>query len=675
MVHRPRHYRAQAWLRRGALALLTLATTGWAAAQLSTVLAGNHGLGALEILLLALFVGCFLWIAFSFWAAIAGFAVLLARVRQPGLRPSPPGPPQLRSRTAVVMAIYNETPERVFANMRAIVESVNATGQGAAFDFYMLSDTTDPDTWVAEEMEWHRLTRELGPAGRVFYRRRRKNTAKKSGNIADFCQRWGRHYEYMVVLDADSLMEGRTLVAMARLMDANPGAGLIQAPPVCINRNTLFARMLQFAGRVYGPVFAAGQAFWQMGEGNYWGHNAIIRTRAFIDYCGLPELSGKPPFGGHIMSHDFVEAALLVRAGWSVWLVPELGGSYEEVPPTLLDYAKRDHRWCQGNLQHARILPARGLNAVSRFHFVNGIMSYVASPLWLAFLGLGLTLATVNTLFPRAYFGEEKQLFPDWPIFDAALAQSLFVLALGFLLVPRLLGLLLFLLDGPARRAAGGAVRIVAGTAAELLYSTLLAPAMMLFQSNFVAQTLFGGSIGWAPQNRDDGGIPWKVAFRAHLGHMVLGVTVGVLAFAIDPVLLMWLSPLVAGLVLAVPLAQLSSRRDLGTWLRRRRLFLIPEETAPPPVVVRAREIFAGLESAPRGDADGLRRVLTDPIANAVHKLVLAATNEGPPPESAELFVARRKLANGQALTAPEKALLLYDRPTLDAGRPVPVAA
>jgi len=673
-MQRPHRYRAQAWLRRGALILLTLATTGWAAAQLSIVLAGNHGLGTLEILLLALFVGCFLWIAFSFWAAIAGFAMLLARAHQPGLHQPPPKPSRLESRTAVVMAIYNEEPARVFANMQAIYESVAATAEGHAFDYYMLSDTTNPDIWVAEELAWHALTTRLGPGTRLFYRRRRQNTAKKSGNIADFLKRWGRHYDYMVVLDADSLMEGRTLVAMARLMDVNPRAGLIQAPPACINRNTLFARMLQFAGRIYGPVFAAGQAFWQMGEGNYWGHNAIIRTRAFMEHCGLPELPGKPPFGGHILSHDFVEAALLVRGGWSVWLVPELGGSYEEVPPTLLDYAKRDHRWCQGNLQHARVMGAAGMNPVSRFHFLSGIMSYTASPLWLLFLGLGLTIAAVNTLFPKAYFGVQKQLFPDWPIFDAALAKSLFLLALGFLLIPRLLGVLLVLIDGPTRRGAGGALRVIVGTVVELIYSTLLAPAMMLFQSKFVTTTLLGGTIEWTPQNRGDGGIPWPVAFRAHIGHMLLGLIVGLLAFAIDPNLFLWLSPLVAGLILAVPLAQFSSRRDLGAWLRQRKLFLIPEETAPPPVLVRAREIFAELEARPRGEEDGLRRVLTDPLANAIHKLALAAAEDNPPDESAELFVARRKLANGQPLSASEKALLLYDRATLDS-RPVPVAA
>ena len=672
-MNRSFSYRAHAWLRRGALALLTLGTTGWAAAQLATVLAGNHGLGVLEFLLLALFVGCFLPIAFSFWAAIAGFAVLVARAGQPGLNQPPPNAGAPRGRTAIVMAIYNEDPHRVFANIQAIYKSVAATGQGQAFDFYMVSDTTDPDIWIAEELAWHALTRRLGPNARVYYRRRRKNIARKAGNIADFCRRWGRHYDYMVVLDADSLMEGPTLVAMARLMDANPGAGLIQAPPICVNRNTLFARMLQFSGRVYGPVFAAGQAFWQMGEGNYWGHNAIIRVRPFIEHCGLPELSGKPPFGGHIMSHDFVEAALLVRAGWSVWLVAELGGSYEEVPPTLLDYAKRDHRWCQGNLQHARLVPASGLNAVSRLHFINGIMSYVASPLWLAFLGIGLALATVNTLFPQAYFGAHKQLFPNWPIFDAALAKSLFVLALGFLLVPRVLGVALTLADRRSRRASGGAVRILVGTAIELIYSTLLAPAMMLFQSKFVMKTLLGGSIGWATQNRDDAGIPWRIAVRAHLGHMLLGVGVGALAFAIDPALLLWLSPLIAGLVLSVPIAQFSSRRDFGAWLRRRRLFLIPEETAPPATLVRAQQLAQ--EGPAADEVDGLRRVLGDPIAHAVHRFLLAATAEAPPPKSAELFLARRKLAEGQALTQAEKALLLYDPATLDSAGPMPAVA
>jgi membrane glycosyltransferase len=672
-------YRRAAWLRRGGLALFTVLATVVATAQLATVLAGNRGIGALEALLLALFAACFVWIAFSFGASLAGFAALVLGRRQPGLvwpdaaaarRP-------LASRTAIVMAMYHEDPARVCANLQAIAESLAATGHGAAFDLYMLSDSVDPDAWVAEEMAWHALTRRLGPGARVFYRRRRKNVAKKAGNIADFCTRWGRHYDFMLVLDADSLMDGDTIVRMARLMEANPRAGLVQAPPMCVNRNTLFARMLQFAGRVYGPVFAAGTAFWQLGEGNYWGHNAIIRTAAFMAHCGLPILAGKPPFGGHILSHDFVEAALLRRAGWSVWMAPELAGSYEEVPPTLLDYAKRDHRWCQGNLQHARVLVSQGLHPVSRFHLANGIMSYVASPLWLLFLAIGLALATVNTLLAPDYFGAEKQLFPNWPIFDAALAQGLFLLALGFLLVPRLLGVALTLADERTRRAAGGAPRIVVGAALELVYSTLLAPSMMLLQSRFVFLTLMGRSIDWGTQSRDDRGISWADAARSQVWHTAIGLLLGALAYVLDPAMFLWLSPLVLGLAVSIPLAQLSSRRDIGQRLRAWGLFLIPEETAPPPVLARARAIQAEIAAAAPAtvEADGLKRVLGDPVVRAVHVFLLEATGEPPSAEGPELAAARERLAAGAALDRAEKSLLLYDRALLSAAAPSAAAA
>ncbi len=660
------------WLRRAALGLLTALTTGWATAQLATVLAGNHGLGWLEIVLLALFVACFLWIAFSFWAAIAGFLMLSLGLPQPGLRWPDPAmmakPPQ--SRSAIVMAVYNEDPERIFASLQAIHESLKATGAGEAFDFFVLSDSTDPDAWVAEEMAWHAATQRLGPGSRLFYRRRRRNTAKKSGNIADFCQRWGRHYDYMIVLDADSLMDGQTLVMMARLMDANPRAGLVQAPPVIVNRKTMFARVLQFSGRVYGPVFAAGQAFWQAGDGNYWGHNAIIRMDAFMTACGLPELSGRPPFGGHIMSHDFVEAALLRRAGWKVWMVPELTGSFEEVPPTLMDYAKRDHRWCQGNLQHYRIVAAKGLHPVSRFHLINGIMSYIASPLWLAFLTIGLVVTTVNTLFPRAYFGSEKQLFPNWPIFDAELAKSLFLLALAFLLVPRLLGAIGAVSSATQRVAQGGTLRILASVFFELIYSTLLAPAMMLLQSKFVMKTLSGRSIDWGTQNRGDQGIGWRAAVRSHWGQTALGILIGALTVAIDPNLFWWLSPLVLGLLVAIPIAQFSSRLDVGLWLGRAGLFLVPEESSPPPVIARANALHGELAAQAPGVRDGLEVVMRDPLANAIHRHLLIAGNEAPAEESDALADARRKFASRQTLTPAEKSLLLYDIKTLDAALP-----
>ena len=258
------------------------------------------------------------------------------------------------------MPIYNEAPSRVFSAVQAIYEDVEATGLGDAFDYFFLSDTTDPNIWIAEERALLAM-RERLPGARIYYRRRRKNVARKAGNIADFVMRWGAAYPQMVVLDADSLMTADAIVRLAAAMEADPDAGIIQSLPLIVNRNTAFARLQQFAARIAGPVIAAGLAAWMGRDGNYWGHNAIIRTRAFADHCGLPDLPGRPPFGGHILSHDFVEAALMRRAGYAVTMLPTLGGSFEESPPSLIDLAARDRRWCQGNLQHIRVLPSARL--------------------------------------------------------------------------------------------------------------------------------------------------------------------------------------------------------------------------------------------------------------------------------------------------------------------------
>ena len=252
---------------------------------------------------------------------------------------------------------------------------------------------------------------------------------------------WGKRYDYFICLDADSLMTGDTLVYLARLMDMNPKAGLIQTSPQPIGGKTLFARIQQFASALYNPLFALGTAFWYPGRSNYWGHNAIIRTEAFMTDAGLPILPGKPPLGGEILSHDFVEAALLARSGWSVWLVPEVGGSYEELPPTLADYAQRDQRWCQGNLQHSRLLPMKGLLAVSRMHLLFGVMSYMASVFWLALLMFAtLESAWLNTA-NWAYFPDAGSLFPTWPVSKTFEMLGLYSITMGMLFVPKLMAM------------------------------------------------------------------------------------------------------------------------------------------------------------------------------------------------------------------------------------------
>ncbi|NBB81812.1 MAG: glucans biosynthesis glucosyltransferase MdoH [Alphaproteobacteria bacterium] len=654
-----------------------LATTAFALRVMDAAI-GNLAPPAWHALLLVLFGLSFGWLAITFFAQLAGFVHLAIGRRQPGLA-DPPAAMPLVDRTAVVMAICNEDPARVAGNVQAIWESLQATGAGEAFDLFLLSDTRDPDAWIAEERAWAGLVERTGGRGRIFYRRRPDHDGRKAGNIAEFCQRWGGRYESMIVLDADSLMTGEAMVALARLMQANPRAGLIQVPPAIVNRNTLFARMLQFAGRVYGPIAAAGQAAWQHDEGNYWGHNAIVRIEAFTRCCGLPKLPGRAPLGGDILSHDFVEAAFLVRGGWQVWMVPELGGSWEECPPTLLDYAQRDRRWCQGNLQHAKVIGAHGLHPISRMHLANGILSYVASPFWLAFLTGGLAFAVTHLVTEPEYFRGDQTFLPIWPTFDAAAAIGLLSLAAAMLVLPRVFGVILAVADRATRRAGGGALAIAASAGVELVISTLLAPVMMLFQTAFVIQILAGRAVGWGGQRRDDGGVGWGEAVRRHAGHTLIGLIVGATAWTLSAPLFWWLSPLVAGLVLSIPLCLVTARADLGLLAGRLGLFRIPEETDPPMVIARANDLARRLADDPDLAGDGLARILTDPAAAALHGLILeesgidAATADADTRDA--LAIARRRLAEGGPLTRAQRLLLLCDPETVAAGGPVSHAA
>jgi len=665
--------------RRTAIFGATGASTAIATGELHQVLRVS-GTTWVEVGLLALFAVNFVWVALSFWASLAGFFVLRWRLGPPGLaRPRPDAP--LTARTAVLVPVYNEDPACVYANLEAIYRSVTATGHLDAFDFFVLSDTTDPDVWVAEELGWAALCRRLGGQGRVFYRKRRRNSGRKAGNIADFCRRWGRRYETMVVLDADSVMDGETLVTMARLMAVNPDVGLIQSPPVIIGRHTLFARLHQFASRLYGPVFAAGQAFWQLGDGNFWGHNAIIRTRAFMDACGLPELPGRAPFGGHILSHDFVEAALLRRAGWRVWLLPELGGSYEETPPTMLDFAKRDRRWCQGNLQHLRVLVARGLHPISRLHLAMGVMSYLSSPLWLVFLTCGLLMAVHAQVFAPPYFPHHETLFPVWPTLDVARAATLFAVTMGMLAVPKLLGLALALGDARLVRGFGGRVRTVVSMLLEMVFSALVAPVMMLFHTRFVVDILRGRDAGWMKQRRDDGSVTVGEAVARHAGHTLFGAALGATAWTVSPVLFWWLSPLVIGLILAAPLNVLSARAGAGAWARRRRLFVIPEEADPPLALYRANTLTETYRGLMPGTVDGLSLVITDPLAHAVHLTLLPGHSDAAAGDPDTLAAARDKLAaaghgpEAAGLSPAEATAVLFDADLLTELRHARLAA
>jgi membrane glycosyltransferase len=615
-ARKPLRRRPVPWLARLFVFVGSLGLTTWGAMEMYKVVSVS-GVTVLQWALVALFTINFSWIALAFTSALLGFGALLAK------RPSRPVPERLAATTAVVMPVYNEATARVFASLEAMIEEIRATGLIGNFEFFILSDSTLPDAWVAEERAFLALRERVGPQIPIWYRHRQKNVGRKAGNIEDFVTRWGGSYDHMLVLDADSLMTGECIVKLAAAMEADPDAGIIQSLPLIINRNTLFARLQQFAAKIYGPVIATGLAVWSGREGNYWGHNAIIRTRAFAAHCGMPTLSGKPPFGGHIMSHDFVEAALIRRAGWTVYMLPDLGGSYEESPPSLIDLATRDRRWCQGNLQHVRVIGAAGLTAPTRQHFATGIFSYLASPLWLAQLVVGIVLVLQTRYVRPEYFTREFSLFPAWPRFDAERALQLFGITMAVLLAPKVFGLILALIRGTERRASGGGLRLVASAVIEILASALMAPLLMVIQSGAVFQIVLGRDTGWNPQRRDDGSIPFGDIVRRHRIHMLFGIFAGLSAFMIAPSLFGWMSPTILGLVLAIPISAGSGKLTLGLALKRAGLLLTREETTPPPIATRANALMLDYQAMGHDDANAVHALHGNPALRETHEAML----------------------------------------------------
>jgi membrane glycosyltransferase len=527
-----------------------LSVAGWAQATLVTLL--------------------FTWVAVGFVTALMGAWVLLRGDRHALTLHDAHAPIERGARTAIVMPICNEDVATVFAGLRATCESLALTGALPLFDIYVLSDSADPALRAAELQAWQRLRQALGDdaghgAGRVFYRWRRRRTRRKAGNVADFCRRWGANYRYMVVLDADSIMQGDTLVSLVRLMEQQPRAGIVQTLPQGFGHGTVHARLQQFGGRVTGRLFALGMAYWQLGESHYWGHNAILRIEPFMRHCGLGTLPGRGGLAGEILSHDFVEAALMRRAGYEVWLAPQLGGSWEQHPANLLEELQRDRRWCQGNLQNARLLAEPGWRPAHRVMLATGALSYLVAPLWLGVVAWGLALGAFGTS-----------------------SVGLWVLTLLLLLLPRLLGVLAVQLGGQ-QRTYGGSARLWGSALLELILSALQAPLRMLAHSAFVLAALTGLRLGWKSPSREAVAVAWRDAMSR----------IGMLAFpalALGLLMLMLqggdlqaphLAPLLLPLLLAVPFTVWSGGAGAGRLLQRAGLLAVPEERQLPSTLRR----------------------------------------------------------------------------------------
>ena len=541
---------------------------------------------------LALFSLLSAWVVTGFMTAMMGFYVTLfgdahtlsaKQVQHHTLDKS--------TRTAIIMPICNEDVRTVFAGLRATCESVATTGHTQAFDVFVLSDSNDASLIQQERAAWEELRSQLAsqpeqPQIEVYYRLRKRRTDRKAGNVADFCRRWGKDYRYMVVLDADSVMSGDCLVAMVKLMEANPKAGIIQTATQAIGHVTLHARAQQFGSRVTGKLFTLGMQFWQMGESHYWGHNAIIRIEPFMQHCALDRIKGTGGMAGSIMSHDFVEAALMRRAGYHVWLVADLIGSYEQQPPDLLAELQRDRRWCQGNLQNSRLIAEPGIHPVHRSMFATGAMAYLSAPLWLCFMTLGTALWLSGS-----------PMVSDWNVLPGELI-SLWAWTLSMLFLPRILGLAAVLLKGQ-QNAYGGTASLLRSALLETLIALLQAPIRMVAHSLFVVVAMTGLKLDWKSPPREAAAVPWKHALQqlAPMSLVIVALAAGIAL--IDASALIWLLPVGLPLLLAIPMTVLTSKVGVGSAMRAHNYLLIPEETRSPAVLRRAW-LHASQRAVPR---------------------------------------------------------------------------
>jgi membrane glycosyltransferase len=548
--------------------LLALNLGSWAALGLIMAhVIGSAGWSWASAAVMALFLIGLPWTLLAFWNSVIGFVILRAirdpaSYTNPALRATEPLAP-ITCRTAVCIAIRHEDVARVARRLAIMRASLAETGEASLFDFHILSDSSRPEI-VADELA------AFADQPGVAYRRRPANTGFKAGNLRDFaCGALG-DAAFMLVLDADSLMSGAAILRLVRVMEANPGLGILQTLVTGLPATSAFARIFQFGMRHGMRTHTTGIAWWQGSSGPYWGHNALIRLAPFVAHCDLPVLPGESPLSGPILSHDQVEAATMRAAGWGVRVIADEFGSWEENPPRLPDFIRRDLRWAQGNLQYLRLLGRPGLRPMGRFQLCNAVAMYLGAPASTLMLAVGLL---------RGLSGGHA----------AQLPQTLaFGLYFGFLLIgfaPRLLGVLDIALRPAERRRWGGLPRLLAGAATDGLFTLMIGPVMMVAQTRFIAGLCLGQRIIWEAQRREDGIVPWAEAIRGLWPQLLFGLIFGTMLWRVAPGAIPWALPTLAGSLLAIPFAWVTARPRLGRWMVQSGLCAIPDEYDPQPEV------------------------------------------------------------------------------------------
>ena len=617
-------------LARFLTSVLALAFVGW---SLFTVVLLADGWHWGDLPLFGVFAILFGYLCFGFCHAAFG---LFHRRKDEEAAILPAQEGKDVSRVALVMPVHDEPVERVMQGLEATFNSVLKEEDGHFFDLFILSDSLKVNKWVEEEEAWLRWLKRTGLNGRLFYRHRNSNEGRKAGNVADFCNEHGDHYAFMVVLDADSVMTGETLVTLRERMVANPHLGLLQTVPKLVGAQSFYGRLQQFSNRVYGGLFLSGLSYWQGDGGNFWGHNAIIRMKAFKECCALPHLPGGGGFGGEILSHDFVEAGLLRANGWGVRLAEDLQGSYEEGPQSLLEAARRDRRWCEGNLQHATFLLSKGLRQRTRIHLINGILGYLASPLWLVLIVLSLLQLGTRT--------------EDFPV-SAFSSATLLAFTLVLLFLPKFLCLVDLARKPQEAQTYGGQVRVFLGGLLESLTSVLLAPINLAFHTQFVVSVLLGKKVRWNAQNRGAEGTSWEDGWKVHRLHLLLGLLLMMLAGATSQWSgFLFTLPVTLPLVLSPAISVWSSRVSKAS------LLATPEELSPPPEVSLALQ---DPKEKPLDEGYWIRRMLIEPPLHAAH---LASVPELEEQDGDPKLIEKVFREGPSSLSAEEKSYLLKSR-------------
>jgi membrane glycosyltransferase len=569
----------------GVNGLVYLVMLGWLAASL-----GAGGWSVLRVAILLAFAIAAPWSVLGLCNAAIGFWLLhfhrdgLATVA-PFARSAETDAP-LRSRTAMLLTLRNEDPARAFARMRAMMASVATTGFADRFDWFVLSDTSDPRIAAREETLFARC-KMAAPcdARRLHYRRRADNRGYKAGNIRDFCEASGAGFEFMIPLDADSLMDGETILRLARIGEAHPMIGILQSLVVGAPSDSAFARIFQFGMRHGMRTYTMGATWWAGDCGAFWGHNALVRVAPFAERCALPALTG----GRHILSHDQIEAALMRRGGFEVRVLPQESGSFEENPPDMPAFLLRDLRWCQGNMQYVELLRLPGLLPVSRFQLVWAISMFIGAPAWTAIIALGAVTPALEDVSSLA----------------TGSLREIYLTFLGFYLAPKLLGLLDVLLTPGGTMRHGGAARFSIGAVIEIASSFVIGAVATLSETMFLAGLALGRKMDWPAQRRDARGLVLREAALAFYPHFLFGATTLSLGFAFAPRLALWSLPVTVGYVIAAPFAVATAWPRLGGWFRRHFVCAAPEELAPAEILRLVEATMSPRERARPCDGEG----------------------------------------------------------------------